>query len=241
MKTIMKIKLADVNFEVQSEKEFPVHGEEKYRSEEIPSEMIRITENDLIHERASSEQKNVSDALLYSTALYRKIAEAMIDHDTLLFHGSVVCMDGNAYMFCADSGTGKSTHARMWREYYQDRVFMINDDKPLISVKDTDIRAWGTPWSGKHHLDTNTSAPLKGICFLERDTVNHIERISEDQALPCLLKYSYRSSDPARVQKSLALLVNMAKRIPVYTLGCNISHEAAVTAYEGMKKYETEE
>lgn len=241
MTHVFQIKLADKLIQADCLYEKNRRYCEKYLddSHEQAEILVRIDQSDIDAEKTDSPYS--SDVMYENTALYRKIAESMIDYDTLLFHGSVICMDGNAYMFCADSGTGKSTHTRMWREYYQDRVFMINDDKPLISVKDTDIRAWGTPWSGKHHLDTNTSAPLKGICFLERDTVNHIERITEDLALPGLLKYSYRSSDPARVQKSLALLVNMAKRIPVYTLGCNISHEAAVTAYEGMKKYETEE
>ena len=34
-----------------------------------------------------------------------------------------------------DNGTGKSTHARLWRETFGDRVWMINDDKPLLRIE----------------------------------------------------------------------------------------------------------
>lgn len=242
MKSVMngmniKIQLAEKSIELLNISRETMNRVRSYETEGNTDFSVQITEADLLKEQEiySERNGNVSDHVFESLAVYRKIAEKMIDYDTLLFHGSCLCMNGNGYMFCADSGTGKSTHTRMWREYFGERVYMINDDKPLIHVGDSVI-AYGTPWSGKHHLDADACAALKGICFLYRDTVNHIERIPGDTAVPYLLKYCYRSTDSIRVQKTMEMLVTMAEKVPMYTLGCTISHEAAEIAYEGMRE-----
>ena len=64
------------------------------------------------------------------TVIHEKMTLALLPRDIFLMHGSALCMDDRAYIFTAPSGTGKSTHARLWREIYGDRVRMINDDKP---------------------------------------------------------------------------------------------------------------
>ena len=99
----------------------------------------------------------------------------MISYDTILFHGSVIAVDGIGYLFTAKSGTGKSTHTRLWREYFGDRAAMVNDDKPLLKITDSSVIAYGTPYNGKHRLGTNISVPLKAICILTRAADNHIE------------------------------------------------------------------
>ena len=83
-------------------------------------------------------------------------------------------MDGAAYLFTAPSGTGKSTHTRLWREVFGDRVWMINDDKPMLRISENLVTAYGTPWNGKHHISRNASAPLKAIVQLNRGKENII-------------------------------------------------------------------
>ena len=107
-------------------------------------------------------------------AVYRKIADQMLSYDTLLFHGSVVAVDETGYLFTAKSGTGKSPHARLWREYLGERAVMVNDDKPLLQITKNGVIAYGTPWDGKHHLSSNIAVPLKAICILTRASENHI-------------------------------------------------------------------
>lgn len=236
------IKLADTVILVQNMPANLYEKVKKYECSGEPSFSVDMNSLNLEEERQyfikrnGVESENVSHNLLEFSALLRAVAENLIDYDTVLFHGSAVRMDGQVYLFCADSGTGKSTHARMWRECFGDRVVMINDDKPLIRIDETGIVCYGSPWSGKHHLDTNTSAPVKAVCILSRDTENHIEMIDKDMTMQYLLKYSYRSIDPSRIARSLAMLDQLAKKVPMYALGCNISYEAAVTAYEGMQE-----
>ena len=159
----------------------------------------------------------------------------MIDYDTILFHGSVIAVDGVGYLFTAKSGTGKSTHTRLWRECFGERAVMVNDDKPLLKITHNGVIAYGTPYNGKHRLGSNISVPLKAICILIRDTVNHIEPITRNQAYTKLLQQVYRPADGEKMMKTLDLLDRLADSIKLYQLGCNMDISAAQVAYEGMQ------
>lgn len=176
-----------------------------------------------------------SDSYLEELAVYRKIAEKMLDFDTVLFHGSVVAVDGVGYLFTAKSGTGKSTHTRLWREYFGSRAVMVNDDKPLLRISESGVTAFGTPYNGKHRLGANISVPLKAICILTRAAENSIVPISAVEAYPMLIQQIYRPSDMAKMQKTLTLADMLAEQTALYRLGCNMDISAAVTAYEGMR------
>lgn len=176
-----------------------------------------------------------SNSYIETLAVYRKIAEQMIDYNTLLFHGSVVAVDGEAYMFAAKSGTGKSTHTRLWRDYFGGRAVMVNDDKPLLKITKDGVYACGTPWNGKHRLGKNIIVPLKAICFLSRAKENHIEPINKTDAFPLLLQHSFKSSDREKILKSLELIKMLSDNTKMYALGCNMEVDAVITAYNAMK------
>ena len=175
-----------------------------------------------------------SDAYLERLALYRKIAERMPEYDTVLFHGSALALDGRGYLFTAKSGTGKSTHARLWRECFGPRVMMVNDDKPLLRITEGGVLVCGTPWTGKHRLGSNAAVPLKAICLLERSPENHIEPVSFREALPKLLQQSYRPVDAAALGKSLELLHRLGSTVELFRLQCNMDPAAAETACAGI-------
>ena len=170
--------------------------------------------------------RHFSDSYLEELAVYRKIAEQMISYDTILFHGSVVAVDGVGYL---------STHTRLWREYFGDRAVMVNDDKPLLKITDSGVIAYGTPYNGKHRLGTNTSVPLKAICILTRSADNHIEAITREQAYTILLQQVYRPADMLKMTKTLELVDRLADSVKLYKLDCNMDISAAKIAYEGMQ------
>lgn len=171
-------------------------------------------------------------------ALYRKIADRFLDFDTLLFHGSAISVDGEGYLFTAVSGTGKSTHTRLWREYFGDRAVMVNDDKPLLRIEDDRVYVCGSPWNGKHQLGTNTMVPLKGLCILTRAKENFIEPLSAMDAFHLLLQQTHRPDDPQTMPKILELLNRLSNCTGLYRLGCNMNPEAAIVAYNGMNRKE---
>lgn len=205
---------------------------------------VTTTQADIDFEREKSARedeiegiptRHFSDSYLEELAVYRKIAEQMICYETILFHGSVIAVDGIGYLFTAKSGTGKSTHTRLWREYLGYKAVMVNDDKPLLKITDSGVIAYGTPYNGKHRLGTNISVPLKAICILSRAADNHIEPITREQAYTMLLQQVYRPADSVLMMKTLNLIDRLADIVKLYRLGCNMDISAAKVAFEGMQ------
>lgn len=225
--------LGGLPIEITTQYSLPLLSVKDYETDEPAVIRVETTPEDISAEIEFSDY-NSSPAYLETLAVQRKLSEALIDYDTILFHASALAVDGKGYLFTALSGTGKSTHARLWREAFGDRVTMINDDKPFIHIGEDEVRVYGSPWDGKHHLSTNTSVPVKAICILTRDTTNHIEKISADEAFSILLQQTYRSKDPAKIVKTIDLLIQMTKQVSLYRLGCNMDPEAAIVSYEGM-------
>lgn len=171
---------------------------------------------------------------LERAAIQRKIAEELLKDDTILLHGSTVAVDGQAYLFTAACRTGKSTHTRLWREIFGTRAVMINDDKPFLKITPEGVVAYGSPWSGKHGLDTNISAPLKGICILHRGGENVIRMIEPCAAAAMLHHQSHDPVDPAKREKTKLLVEKLMQRIPLWEMYCTKEREAAMVSFRAM-------
>lgn len=212
--------------------------EQPYVTIESSEELI-VAERQLLRETDVEKKLSVddfSDAEIESNFLYREVAEQLSTQKIVLIHGSAVAVDGEGYIFVAPSGTGKSTHVRLWRKMFGDRAVMINDDKPLIRCTDDGITVCGSPWDGKHHLSTNISVPLKAICFLERGKENRIEPIAATEAFLPMLKAVYHSKEAEREARILRSLQHIRQKTSFYRLWCNMEPNAAIVSYEGMKK-----
>lgn len=209
-----------------------------YRTDLPAEEEISVSKEDIAREDVSQDENGggrFADDYLESLAVYRKICESLLDRDILLFHCSALAVGGRAYLFAAPSGTGKSTHTRLWRERFGERVTMINDDKPLLKVTEEKVTVYGTPYGGKDNIQTNTSAEVGGIVLLHRAAENTVAPIGADEAFPALLNQTYRRNDPAGMEKTLDLVWRLTK-LPIFSLGCTVSAEAAEIAYAALTK-----
>lgn len=214
-----------------------------YLCRETPDFLVTISAEDIALEREKSARtdraegipvRDVSDAQLEITTIQRKITEVLFSRDTLLFHGSAVAVDGAAYLFTAKSGTGKSTHTRLWRQLLGERAVMVNDDKPFLRVTAEGVLACGSPWNGKHRLGADLCVPLKAICILERGLENRITKITAGEALRMLLQQSSRPADANMLPKYMELVDAVAAHVDFYRLRCNMDIEAAKVAYGAM-------
>ena len=238
-----RIRIASVVFEVAPLYPLLEKYCAAYLTKDPPSERIALTQDDIACESRISAEEDISEgqsvrvyppAYLETLALYRKIAERLLSYDTLLFHGSCLTYDGTAYLFTAKSGTGKSTHTRLWRERFGDRVHMVNDDKPLIALTESCPIVYGTPWNGKHRLGENISAPLRAICLLTRAEKNTIERADRREIYPRLLAQVYRPTDPLLLMRTMTLFDRLLSSVDLYLLGCLSDIEAAEIAARAM-------
>lgn len=206
---------------------------------------IHPTEAEIISERETYIRTQAAeghpdayagDNLIEFTVTHGRIARHILDKGFLLMHGSTIAVDGQAYLFTAKSGTGKSTHTALWMRAFGERAEMVNGDKPFLKIENHAVIAYGSPWNGKEGLGANIRRPLKAICVLERDTYNHISLMDSDAAAPMLIQQTFRPDDISGSITSLGLVAKMTEIIPVYRLGCNMDPEAATIAYTGMNQ-----
>lgn len=171
---------------------------------------------------------------MYTGGLFHRF---LLKNNGCMLHSSAVVVDGYAYLFSANSGTGKSTHTQLWLDHFGDKAFIINDDKPSLRMEDGQWYVYGTPWSGKHNINVNTKAKLGAIVFLERAEENQIEELDVKEAIPLFFNQTVRAMKNAdKMDLVLEKMEQILTTNPIYKMGCNISDEAVVTAYEKIRR-----
>lgn len=231
-----RYKIAGVVFDAETKHEYTkkLCQDYLYSGEEKPCFSVTITEKDVAKEKA--EAPEFADSYLESLALFRKLCEYILKNQNgIIFHSSAIAVDGNAYLFTAPSGTGKSTHARLWRELLGDKAVMINDDKPIIRLEDGEFFVYGTPWTGKHHLGENIRVKVKAVCEIKRGADNKIERTSPFEAFITVMNQTLRPNNEEDVDKLLKLIEKLLSSVKTYRLYCNVSIDAAKLSYNTLK------
>lgn len=195
---------------------------------------ITVTDEMLAHERDLNREihgDEASDGLCEIIAVLRVICDYIIGRGGFFLHCSCLRYHGEAVIFTAPSGTGKSTHAALWRRRFGDEVTMINDDKPLVREQNGRFVIYGTPWNGKHHIGTNTSAPIRAVFFLEQADENSTQPLDPFTALSLLLRQTVMPTDEKNMSLLLDMLGRMLEQVPMYRLKCTISDDAVTAAY----------
>lgn len=193
---------------------------------------ITVTSEEIQNERESNEYDQKSDNYIEIIMTLLKIADELPGRNKFLMHGALVAWKRAGYIFTAPSGTGKTTHVRLWEKYLGSDAEIINGDKPILEVKEDEIVAYGTPWAGKERLQKNTCVPVRGICFLRQSEINTIHRLSKKEALLLLLPQIYIMSDFQKAGKTLELFSEVLERIPIYEFRCNISEQAVKCSFD---------
>ena len=208
---------------------------------ERPSEVdieVSVSLDAIEHERESMKDlycEEFSNEYLELLVVQRRVTECLIEYNVILFHGSAVALDDEVYLFTAPSGTGKSTHAALWRRAVGERVVMVNDDKPFLGLKDDgNIIVYGSPWAGKHRLNANVALPLKAICILSQAKENRIKKITPGDSFQTMYTQTYRKSTDIQFTDIVLKVLAKVVEYPIWKLECNISKEAFLLSYEAM-------
>lgn len=162
--------------------------------------------------------------------------------DTLLIHAAAVsCRDRNGdglkgYVFLGRSGTGKSTHSRLWLKNIEDCELM-NDDNPVLRITPKGVMVYGSPWSGKTPCYKNVVLPLGGIVRLMQAPQNEIKRLGGIEAYAALVP----SASSMKWERELAdgqhrTFGSIIEKVPVYLLKCLPDNEAAFLCHETIVK-----
>ena len=180
--------------------------------------------------------KDVSDELGEYMSTGAHFYTQLLNYNGLMLHSSAVVIDGKAYLFTANSGTGKSTHTNLWLEYFGEQAYILNDDKPALRLIDGKWYAFGTPWSGKYDMSVNKGVELGGIAVLERAEENSIVPYKGARVIFDIYSQVNRPKSYNMREKMLALIGQIVTDVPIWKLKCNMNIEAAQIAYEAMCK-----
>ncbi len=118
----------------------------------------------------------VPDPQMLRFALWIGYGLEAIRHRRIPMHCSCIVKDNRAYLFLGESGTGKSTHTRLWRENIEG-AFLLNDDSPIISYEDGQIWVYGSPWSGKTPCYKQEKYRLGGCVRLSQAPYNEMKKL----------------------------------------------------------------
>lgn len=161
--------------------------------------------------------------------------KAIISKNAMLLHSSAIMYNGGGYLFSAQSGVGKSTHTRLWKSAFGDKVKYINDDKPVVKIDEKGCIVYGTPFDGGSGIANNISAPLKAIIFIKRADKNSIRKMSQTSEILQELYFStVHMVDKITAVDMLKNFERLIKLTDFYMLECNTDIESALVAKKAL-------
>lgn len=230
----MIYEIAGLRVKIENKYDFTTKFCKEYLSEDQFSEVdvvARVTEEEFAAERAISDE--FSDGYIENICLYRSLCKQIPTRSRMLLHCAVLQFNGKGYAFLGRSGTGKSTHTRLWKQYLGTPQ-MINGDKPILQYTQDGFIAHGTPWKGKEGWGMRASAPLCGLCFLEQAKTNAIRKLSPAEAASRLFTQILLPENEEDVVSTLDMADKLVTLVPCYLLQCDISKEAVKASFEMM-------
>lgn len=210
-----------------------------YLTDEPPLFTVRADDDEI---REESRVSGIRDpGCLESTVVYRAIARKLPYYDALVFHGAVLAAEGGAYAFTAKSGTGKTTHLRLWLSEFGDKVHILNGDKPILRFIDGTLYAAGTPWRGKENYGRREMLPLRAITFLSRGEENRMTAATPSDMLFSFFGQIFLPEEQEATERTLALSERILTETKLFRLFCNMDPEAAHVARRALEDGDTGE
>ena len=166
------------------------------------------------------------------------VEQLLLRHGILILHCSLIRRKGEAILFSAPSGTGKSTQAALWQQFMGAEI--LNGDRAALRETERGWNAWGIPMAGSSGIYRNESAPVSALVVLKQGPENAIRRLPVIEAMGKLYpETSLFREDREWVQKILDLLMDLLHTVPVWLLSCRPDREA-VELLHGTLKNEVE-
>jgi len=149
-------------------------------------------------------------------------------------HSSTVMLEGGAVCFSASSGTGKTTHTNLWKDFIPG-IEIINGDMGYLLKDGGGYRYHSAPWCGTSGECMNRAVPLKAVVFLERSDENRIRKLSVPEAFMRLSARCFLPAwDGGLYVKSLAAAEDIAGGADCYLLECLPDIGAVKVCYHGI-------
>ena len=147
-------------------------------------------------------------------------------------HSASVDIGGKALLFCAPSGTGKSTQAGLWEKHRG--AVILNGDKNALGFCRSVPFAFGLPFCGSSGICRNYALPIAAIVVLSQSGRNEITRLDIPRAVASVTENCVgHNVIPGTAFRTANTVFDLAAKVPVYHLACT-PDEDAVRVLEGV-------
>lgn len=175
-----------------------------------------------------AELTSMADISVLRFAIWTAYSMLGLPRRKVPVHSSAVVCDGRAVMCLGESGTGKSTHTRLWLENIPD-THLLNDDSPILAVEGDEVVVYGSPWSGKTHCYRQERVPVAALLRLEQKPENTIRKLGVIESFaalqpscpPCMAK------EERLMDRLVDYISDVIQRVSVYRMGCLPDADAA--------------
>ena len=201
-------------------------------------------DSEVCHHMALNSELNCATAVMnrqdprfgesLSSLLRIAYSLSVLRHEAVAIHASAICHQDEALLFLGKSGTGKSTHARLWVTHGEG-CSLLNDDNPTLRWTNQGLKAYGTPWSGKTHCYRNEGYPVRGIARLSQAAENRFRLLDEREALLALMpSCTLLRENEAIEDRFYDLMERILGSTPVAHLACRADQEAYDCCHAGF-------
>lgn len=157
----------------------------------------------------------------------------LLRQQVLSFHGVLMEYNGHGIILSASSGTGKTTHARLWRDYKN--ALIINGDRAVCGWQNDTWMGFGFPWSGSSGEQVNRNVPIRALVVLERGEKNEVRRISGLESFGAIWPHVlYPAWNREMVGDAMDMVNDFISRVPVYLLKCRPDEESVEVLYRAV-------
>ena len=187
-----------------------------------------------LHAVTNMDERTPAHWLRFAVWIAFGIAAATMQ--TVAIHASTITYKGKSILFLGESGTGKSTHTRLWLKHIPEAE-LLNDDSPFVYADENSATVFGSPWSGKTPCFKNIQTPIAGIVRLSQATHNKINKLSGLAAIGALLPScpAVFSCEEFLFDQICKILSSLIQQIPVYSLECLPNEDAAQLVFSALK------
>lgn len=174
-----------------------------------------------------------ADPTALSFMLWVACGLALLPLGAVALHSSAVVCRSRSVLFLGESGTGKSTHTRLWFEHIGG-THLLNDDSPIVGLSGDVATAWGSPWSGKTAVHLNERFPIAAVVRLSQATHNTISRLNRLEAFGALLPSCPPpfAKDDRLTDSLCGIISDVIGLVPVFHLECRPDESAARLVYK---------
>ena len=214
------VMLGGIPLEIPLRYEECIQSLEQFHTDAAPVARMELIPQEHLEKERPYYTEGMADWLLECNELPFAASNALLPYGRCLFHGVAFVWQGQAWIWTAPPGIGKTTQYILWKLRYGDEVKILNGDKPLLECRaDGSVWVHPSPWRGKENIGRMESAPLGGIICLAQRPENRIELLSPRRAAAMVYRqFLYWPENEDIVDRVCAMAEQILRRTPVWFL-----------------------